>query len=116
MNQIAAVLVGHLLGDWVVQTDWQAANKTKSWKANQQHMLGYHITLFLFVVWSMPFLLVCTLLSVSWVTHSLIDRRWPVKRILEATQSKPFAQTTWGVLVVDQVLHISILLTIAGLV
>lgn len=26
------LLAGHLLGDWVVQTDWQAANKAWSWR------------------------------------------------------------------------------------
>ena len=31
-------MVGHLIGDWIVQTDHQAMNKKSSWKANQQHM------------------------------------------------------------------------------
>jgi hypothetical protein len=28
------VLAGHLLGDFVAQTDWQATNKEKSWRAH----------------------------------------------------------------------------------
>jgi len=27
------LLAGHLVGDWMVQNDWQAANKTRSWAA-----------------------------------------------------------------------------------
>jgi hypothetical protein len=27
------VFAGHLLGDWVAQTDWQATTKTRSWAA-----------------------------------------------------------------------------------
>ena len=28
------VLAGHLLGDFVAQTDWQAGNKVTSWRAD----------------------------------------------------------------------------------
>jgi hypothetical protein len=110
------VLAGHLLGDWVVQTDWQAANKARSWSAMAQHMVGYHLTLALAVAlarwpgwthgvgWRMA-----SLLGVSLVTHAFIDRRWPVRRLMVATGSEAFADTTWGIFVVDQALHISIL-------
>jgi len=33
-----ALLAGHLLGDWVTQSDWQAANKTRSWAALAAHL------------------------------------------------------------------------------
>lgn len=36
------VLAGHLLGDFVVQTDRQAANKERSWRADLSHVLTYH--------------------------------------------------------------------------
>lgn len=116
MNPISAVLIGHLIGDWIIQTDWQAANKMSSWKANQQHMLGYHLTLFAFCALSMPLRAVWGVILVSWVTHSFIDRRWPVKKLMKLTKSYPFSQTKFGVIMVDQVLHLSILLTIAGVV
>lgn len=114
MNPIAAVLVGHLIGDWIVQTDYQAANKMFSWKTNQQHMLGYHITLFAFIALSMPLRATLVVILISWVTHSFIDRRWPVKKLMKLTQSYPFSQTLFGVIVVDQALHLSILLIMAG--
>jgi hypothetical protein len=34
---------GHLLGDWVAQTDWQAINKTRSWAALAAHVASYHL-------------------------------------------------------------------------
>lgn len=116
MNPISAVLIGHLIGDWIIQTDWQAENKTKSWKANQQHMLSYHIALLTLISLSMPLNFVLMTLIVSWVSHSIIDRRWPVQRLMEVSQSKPFSQTTFGIIAVDQTLHLSILLLMAGLV
>ena len=114
MTPLAAVLAGHLIGDWIVQTDWQAANKTTSWKANQQHMLGYHLTLALFCAFAMPATWVAVTVAVSWLTHSLVDRRWPVQRLMRATGSRPFSETTFGVIAVDQALHLSILAVLAG--
>lgn len=114
MNALAAVLAGHLVGDWIVQTDWQAANKTTSWKANQQHMVGYHLALAAFCAFAMSAALVLVIVGVSWVTHSIIDRRWPVRLLMEHTGSRPFSQTTFGVIAVDQALHLSILATLAG--
>lgn len=115
MTPLAAVLAGHLIGDWIVQTDYQAEHKTSSWKANQQHMLGYHLTLAAFCALAMPAAWVAVTIAVSWVTHSLIDRRWPVKRLMQATGSGPFSETTFGVIAVDQALHLSILAVLAGL-
>lgn len=116
MTPLAAILAGHLIGDWIVQTDYQAMNKTKSWKANQQHMLGYHIVLAFFCSLSMPLYWTLATLVVSWATHSVIDRRWPVKRLMVATKSGPFSESSWGIFAVDQALHISILAVMAGLV
>lgn len=116
MTPLSAVLAGHLIGDWIVQTDWQAANKTTSWKANQQHMLGYHLTLAAFCAFAMPAPFVLVTVVVSWLTHSIIDRRWPVQRLMEMTGSRPFSTTTFGVIAVDQALHLSILAITAGVI
>ena len=37
------LLAGHLLGDWVAQTDWQATTKTRSWAALTAHVASYHL-------------------------------------------------------------------------
>ena len=116
INPYVAVFVGHLIGDWIVQTDWQAANKTRNAKALIQHMLGYHLTLFVFMILCMPLRTAWLILMVSYFTHSFIDLRWPVVRLMEITGSKPFSETLWGVLIVDQVLHVSILLVTTGVV
>ena len=39
------LLTGHLLGDWVAQSDWQATNKTRSWAALAAHVAGYHLVM-----------------------------------------------------------------------
>lgn len=132
------LLAAHLVGDWIVQTDWQATYKGWPWRemvfppsrsfvsnarrgawwysvrANQAHCLTYHLTMAAFVLpfWRSWGVLVA--LAVSWATHGFIDRRWPVKALLRATGSRSFAEQTWGVLCADQALHVAILAVIAA--
>jgi hypothetical protein len=114
------LLAGHLLGDWVAQTDWQATSKTRSWAALAAHVASYHLLMG-------PLLLIPVVrdgwpagkalaaLAVSAVTHALIDRRWPVRALMRATGSPGFATVEWGVIAVDQTLHLFILAMLAVL-
>jgi hypothetical protein len=107
-----ALLAGHLLGDWIVQTDRQAINKTTSWPAMQRHVLGYHATLAACVLPFWHTRWTALALAVSWVLHGFIDRRWPVRWLMRRTGSARFTEQFWGVLCVDQALH---LVTICGM-
>ena len=129
------LLVGHLLGDWVVQTDWQAANKgwkPEEWRgidvalygaarhawffsmrANQAHCLTYHLTMAAVVLPAWHTRGTAAALAISWVSHGFIDRRWPVRNLLRATGSPVFAEQAWGVIAADQALHLSILAVVA---
>jgi len=123
LDLLPIVLAGHFIGDWIVQTDEQAANKATSWWANQRHMVGYHFTMWM--IFSAACLMhldaltpesvgmlridMAIIIAVSWVTHSIIDRRWPVVWLMEHTGSGPFSKTPWGPMAVDQALHLGIL-------
>ncbi len=113
------LLIGHLLGDWIVQTDAQAMHKTTSWRAMGGHVLGYHLTLgvvlLIPVVRGWPAGAAAVSLVVSGVTHAFIDRRWPVRWLLRHTGSPGFAEQMWGVIAVDQALHLTILALLAVL-
>lgn len=108
-----ALLVSHLIGDWIVQTDNQAREKTASWLAMAEHVAGYHLVMLvmLALVWPMDYseLPAFVIVVVSAVSHALIDRRWPTVALLRFTCSAKLAEQTWGVFVTDQALHISIL-------
>ncbi|HEY3213325.1 MAG TPA: DUF3307 domain-containing protein [Actinomycetota bacterium] len=73
------VLAGHLLGDFVAQTDWQATNKEKSWRADLAHVLTYHVTMAVLVVPAWHDWGAVRFLAISVGTHALLDRRWPTK-------------------------------------
>jgi len=114
------LLAGQLLGDWVAQTDWQAAtNKTRSWAALTAHVASYHLMGLLLLIpilrdgW--PAGKALAALAASAITHAVIDRRWPVRALMRAAGSPGFATVEWGVIVVDQALHLFILVILAVL-
>lgn len=121
------LLCGHLVGDWIVQTDWMAREKAwppqyqgerrwqwwQSVKANQAHCATYHLTMAAFVlpVWRTWGTVLA--FAVSWASHGFIDRRWPVRALMRATGSAGFSEQLWGVIATDQALHLTILALIA---
>jgi Protein of unknown function (DUF3307) len=114
------LLSSHLVGDWVAQSDWQATNKTRSWAALGAHVGRYHLLMGLLLLapilrdgW--PAWKALVVLGVSAASHALIDRRWPVRALLRAVGSQGLATLEWGVIAVDQALHLSILAMLAVL-
>lgn len=121
------LLVAHNLADHVTgQCDWQAAGKgaptpeevaagahpRRGWLPNLAHVAQYHLTvivlgflawLVLPVQWSPTG--VAAALAWSGGTHALVDRRWPVRWILESTGSRAFARLDTGMYAADQALH-----------
>jgi hypothetical protein len=120
MDLTLFLLAGHMLGDWVMQTDWQAANKTTSWRANQAHVYTYHLTLLAALAYPLwpcpPTFRLLVAFALSWAAHSLIDRRWPVRWLVRVTGSPEFAQTTLGILAADQALHVATLAVMAAII
>jgi len=113
-------LVAHLVGDYLLQSDWMAQNKTKSARAALAHACAYTLP-FLFLTRSIPALAVIVL------THALIDHyrlaRYVVwaKEWLSPTPPKPLAMcptgydpekppwmAVWLFIIADNVIHILI--------
>ncbi|MEV8511803.1 DUF3307 domain-containing protein [Dactylosporangium sp. NPDC051484] len=116
---LAALFVGHSVGDHIAQTDHQAARKSgtgaAAWRALAGHLIGYHVTVTAVLLLTAAALRlplsplgVCVGLAFSAATHGLLDRRWPVRALLRATRSPEFAETTSpisGMYAADQSLH-----------
>lgn len=96
---LAALWAAHDLADHIVQTDHQAATKATSWRGMGGHITTYHLT----QLAALAALRSLAGIRPSWArtlagvalsagTHTLLDRRWPVVRILELTGSPGFAR------------------------
>lgn len=64
---VALTLLAHLVGDYLLQTQWMADNKTNRWLPAILHGITYTLP-FLLITLSVPALLVIC------ITHILIDR------------------------------------------
>lgn len=119
---LSLVIAGHLIGDWIFQTDHQAMTKMQGGKAGFAAMAAhvYSYTIAMFVTTSWAFAVhngtffdyrsgLYILLGVSAATHWLIDLRWPVRWLMRVTGSPNFSKSEWGVIATDQALHLSIL-------
>lgn len=116
---LLALIIGHHLGDHVLQTDRQAADKSAAGRAGARAMLGHLLTYHLAVAavllgtaYALRLPLspagVAAGLTFSVLTHALLDRRWPVRLLLRGTGSPVFAEQVspvCGMYVADQALH-----------
>ena len=104
-DMLSWLLIGHLVGDYLLQTRWMATRKTTLFSA-----LAAHSAVYAFAVWfvSLPAGgLSPSGLFLVFVSHVVIDRRhfvlWWCRRV---TQSDGLA---WLVIMTDQALHCVIL-------
>lgn len=109
--------VGHLLADYPLQTDHQAACKADrsaaGWRANVAHA-GTHVlacavalAVGAVVLGERPSVL-ASAAALAWIgiTHAVIDRRWPVRWWMRVARQERFAQHG-GTAHVDQTAHIT---------
>ncbi|WP_047868887.1 DUF3307 domain-containing protein [Nocardiopsis sp. RV163] len=118
----AAMTAAHHVGDYLLQNDHQAQHKMESWTANQAHVASYHLAQLAAIGLTSRALglrlspaRLAAGVAVSWVTHSVIDRRWPVRWWMTRTGSKGFYEAG-GAPHVDQAMHHAALFTSALIV
>lgn len=111
---LAVLTVCHLVGDWLLQTDWMAQEKEKQWP-----VLVAHVS-----VWTICFLLPAAagLFSPLWLlwlagTHLVLDGtgfvRWWMTTIKRVPEADLRGSAWWLIVVVDQVFHLLTLLPVA---
>jgi hypothetical protein len=120
-----ALYASHMVADHIVQTDRQAVGKAadKGWLWPMGgHLVGYLITQAVavdairFIGVRVSELAVFAGLAFSVLTHGFIDRRRPVRWLLEHTGSADFAARTTpicGMYLADQALHVGCLFAAA---
>lgn len=115
-----ALYAGHMVGDFLAQTHAQSLGKTQphGWLAPMfGHLTGYgtaQVVALLAVFWmtgvhTSPNGMLAGI-AFSLLTHGFIDRRWPVRWLLEHTGSREFAELASnginGMMLGDQALHV----------
>lgn len=103
-NTLTLAIIGHLVGDYLIQNDWMALNKKK-----QSINCIVHVTLWTLSVcfftgwWTLP------VIAILWVTHYAQDSTNIISRYMTAIGQRQFANgpcAPWSIIVVDNVWHI----------
>lgn len=95
-------LVGHLVGDYLLQNDWMAREKKRSHFACLIHVLLYCVSVFAFTGWGL-----LPMASVA-IPHFLIDR-WGFVAWYMSIGQRDFMQpplSPWSRIVVDNTFHL----------
>jgi hypothetical protein len=109
MNLFNWLLVSHLVGDFLLQSDEMARNKDQQWPWMLRHvglyMIGVSIVLVAYALKkSMPFWPVAAVWLFFVATHILLDRRGVTRAWMRLVGMSP--DHSWLPIVVDQVLHV----------
>jgi hypothetical protein len=73
MLTLTVLLVAHFAGDFLLQSDWMATNKSKKWDALAIHVSVYTAAFVPFVIWQGDQWMWASFLVVTWVAHFLTD-------------------------------------------
>lgn len=110
------LLLLHLIGDYLLQTDWMAVNKTKHTR------IGYGACLLHVTLYTLPFLLVTrsvNTIAFIYFTHFFIDKyrlaiwyiqfnnmNWNKEAIFGYPPEKPPWMSFWLMVIIDNTLHL----------
>lgn len=102
-------LVGHLVGDYLIQNDWMALNKKSSTLHCSVHCALWSLSVLLFTQWYWAWF------PILFVGHFIQDRTSIVNRYMDFIGQKQFAKNLgpWSIIVVDNTFHIVFLWCVA---
>lgn len=105
-NIITWLLIGHIVGDYLLQTNWQAENKQQSWRALTVHCLIYTLAVYLASLFYGG--ISVTSIGLIVFSHMIIDKgslvRWWVTKVKKAT-----TDSSGLMFMVDQSFHLVVL-------
>ena len=112
MSLFDTLLIAHLVGDWLLQSEWMALEKQRNWGAMIAHVAVYHalvLVVLLVGVHGRGVEVVAAVLLLA-LSHAWLDRGWPVVGLMRAMRIVRVREPErWLVMVIDQVLHVSLL-------
>ncbi|OGT28035.1 MAG: hypothetical protein A2Z17_05120 [Gammaproteobacteria bacterium RBG_16_66_13] len=112
MSLFDSLLIAHFLGDWLFQTEWQALHKRTHWGAMWSHVAVYHAVVLAVLLLQLPArtLEIFAAVGILALSHAWIDREWPIVRLMKALRIvRVRAPERWLVVIVDQIVHVTLL-------
>ncbi|TWT01150.1 DUF3307 domain-containing protein [Planomicrobium sp. CPCC 101079] len=110
MDQFSYLLIGHLIGDFLLQTGWMAKYKATKWGPLLAHVTVYTVIVALAGLLSGG--LSAAGLGVIFIGHVILDRKKFVVFWVRNIQMAKGPEQAWLAIMADQIFHI-ILLAIA---
>ncbi|USG63289.1 DUF3307 domain-containing protein [Brevibacillus ruminantium] len=118
MNQLSSfdvLLIAHLIGDYLLQTEWMAKYKAERWWPLLAHCFVYTLVVGLISFLWLPTALSWWAILLIFVSHVLMDRRGFVffwyRRVMRVTDDR----NKWLMIMVDQTFHLIILAIAVGM-
>ena len=99
-------LIGHLIGDYMLQSDIIAAEKKSNTMICLWHCLLYTAAIWVFTQWTW------WILPLIFVQHFIQDRTQLVPKLMDITGSQGFKKEPfypWSIIVWDNTLHLTFL-------
>ncbi len=97
-------IIGHLVGDYLLQNDWMALNKKAQFWPCLVHCTLWSLSVILFAGW-LSFSIFLLLIG----THVIQDHTFIIRRWMKWVGQEQFATgpcAPWSIIVVDNVWHI----------
>lgn len=107
MSQFDYLLIGHLIGDFLLQSSWMAKNKATKWLPLLTHVLVYTIVVSIFGGVSGGLSLAA--IALIFISHIVLDRKTFVAFWVRNVQTAKGAEQAWLCIMADQIFHIIIL-------
>lgn len=109
MTLFESLLMAHILGDWILQTEWQALNKETNWRAMTAHVSVYSavVLVVLGVRFGWTDASVYAAVVALAIVHVILDRRRPLlwfMRVARITVARE--PEAWFMIAVDQAVHV----------
>lgn len=104
MFMLPGAIIGHLVGDYLLQNDWMAQGKKQS-----SFICAVHCLLWTLAVCVCGYVSDLAIMLVLFVTHFLQDRTNIIRVWMDFVGQKQFATgvlAPWSIIVVDNVWHL----------
>ena len=102
--QLILAIIGHLVGDYLLQNDWMALNKKRNPLICFVHAILWTASVCFFAAWSNPWAIGVLLLTHFIQDHSDVVILW--MRMIGQKQFATGPCSPWSIIVVDNVWHI----------